>query len=146
MNFPESPDDAAGFRALRRAMQDRRTAQLIQASQDVLTLLSQEGIYMDDLAPDRARPDLWRRFAKGERGRTLAALGGIRDPAALAVTGARMRQDNIFRDSAHHFLRRFDVVLSEFETTASDADLAAFTETRTARAFMLLGRIAGTFD
>ena len=146
MNFPESPDDAAGFRALRRAMQDRRTAQLIQASQDVLTLLSQEGIYMDDMAPDRARPDLWRRFARGERGETLAAIGGICEPAALAVTGARMRQDNIFRDTAHHFLRKFDTVLAEFERTASDSELSALTETRTARAFMLVGRVAGTFD
>jgi hypothetical protein len=33
----------------------------------------------------------------------------------------------------------------EFEKTASDQDLTALAETRTARAFMLLGRVAGTF-
>ena len=79
IQFPESAEDAAGFAALRRALSDRAAAKLIRASQDVLTLLAQEGIYMDDLVPDRARPDLWRRFAAGERGRTIAALGGIRD-------------------------------------------------------------------
>jgi hypothetical protein len=56
-----------------------------------------------------------------------------------------MRQDPVFRDAAHHFLRRFDQMVVEFEKTASDQDLTALAETRTARAFMLLGRVAGTF-
>lgn len=146
LNFPESPEDRDGIRALRRALADRNLAKLIRASQDVLTLLGQDGIFMDDLAPDRAHPDLWRRFAGGERGRTIAPLGGIRDRSSLALSAARMRQDTIFRDAAHHFLRQFDRSFQSFEKTASDADIAAFTDTRTARAFMLLGRVSGTFD
>lgn len=146
LNFPETAEDREGFRALRRALQDRRAARLIQASQDVLTLLSQDGIYMDDMTPDRARPELWRRFAHGERGRTIAALGGIRDRSSLALASARMRQDTIFRDAVHHFLRTFDSSFQEFERTATDTEIAALTETRTARAFMLLGRVTGIFD
>ncbi|WP_170562642.1 hypothetical protein [Ruegeria atlantica] len=146
LNFPETQDDAEGFDALRLALRDRKTAQLVQASQDVLTLLSQEGIYMDDLRPDMARPEIWRQFAQGARGRAVAALGGIRDRSSLALTAARMKQDPIFRDAAHHFLRRFDHMIVEFEPSASDADLTALGDTRTARAFMLLGRVAGTFD
>ena len=146
LNFPETAEDEEGFAALRRALKDRATAQLIQASQDVLTLLSQDGIYMDDLRPDRARPEIWRNFASGTRGREVAALGGIRDRSSLALTAGRMKQDPIFRDTAHHFLRRFDRMLIEFEKTATDEEIAAMGETRTARAFMLLGRVAGTFD
>ena len=146
LQFPENPDDKEGFRALRRALQDRNAAQLIQAAQDVLTLLSQEGIYMDDLRPERARTDTWRKFAQGERGRSVASLGGIRDRSSLALSAARMRRDTIFRDACHHFLRKFDHMLVEFEKTASDAEIAALTDTRTARAFMLLGRVTGTFD
>lgn len=146
LNFPETQDDTEGFDALRLALQDRKVAQLVQASQDVLTLLSQEGIYMDDLRPDMARPEIWRQFAQGGRGRAVAALGGIRDRSSLALTAARMKQDPIFRDAAHHFLRRFDHMIVEFEPDASDADLTALGDTRTARAFMLLGRVAGTFD
>jgi hypothetical protein len=146
LNFPETAEDREGFRALRRALQDRRAARLIQASQDVLTLLSQDGIYMDDMTPDRARPELWRRFAEGERGRPIAALGGIRDRSSLALAAARMRQDTIFRDAAHHFLRTFDFSFQEFEKTATDAEIAALADTRTARAFMLLGRVTGIFD
>jgi hypothetical protein len=146
LNFPESPEDKEGFRALRLALEDRAVAKLIRASQDVLTLLSQDGIYMDDLTPDLSRPDLWRRFAAGERGRSIAGLGGIRDRSALSLTAGRMKTDPVFRDAAHHFLRTFDKTFAAFEPNASDAELADLGDTRTARAFMLLGRVSGTFD
>lgn len=146
LNFPEGPDDKDGFRALRMALEDRNVAKLIRAAQDVLTLLAQEGIYMDDLKPERARPELWRRFAAGERGGQISGLGGVRDRSSLALTSGRMREDTIFRDAAHHFMRTFDKTLQQFEKEASDADLAALSDTRTARAFMLFGRVAGVFD
>ncbi|MCX7645638.1 MAG: hypothetical protein N2Z62_10135 [Rhodobacteraceae bacterium] len=146
LNFPDDEHDREGFRALRRALEDRDAARLVRASQDVLTLLSQDGIYMDDLRPDRARPEVWRRFAEGERGRSIAALGGVRDRSSLALTAARMRRDEIFRDAAHHFLRHFDRAFSAFAAGATDQEIADLAETRTARAFMLIGRVAGTFD
>ncbi len=146
LQFPENPDDKDGFRALRLALEDREVAKLIRAAQDVLTLLSQEGIYMDDLRPDRARPELWRRFAGGERGRGIAAIGGVRDRSSLALTAGRMREDPVFRDAGHHFLRTFDRTLQNFERNASDAELADLADTRTARAFMLFGRVMGVFD
>lgn len=146
LHFPESAEDKAGFRALRLALEDRKTSRLIRAAQDVLTLLSQEGIYMDDLKPERCRPEVWRRFASGERGREIAPLGGIRDRSSLALSASRMREDPVFRDAAHHFLRSFDKTFAEFEKNATDAELADLAETRTARAFMLLGRVTGTFD
>ncbi|OUD10064.1 hypothetical protein BVC71_00670 [Marivivens niveibacter] len=146
LNFPETQEDVEGFAALRAALKDRQARQLVQAAQDILTLLSQDGIYMDDMRPDRARPDIWRRFAKGERGRTVAALGGIRDRSCLALTSTRMREDAIFRDAAHHFLRRFDKTLIEFEEHATDEEIVSLSETRTSRAFMLLGRVSGAFN
>lgn len=146
LHFPENAEDQTGFNALRRALKDRQISQLVQAAQDVLTLLSQDGIYMDDLRPDLARPEIWRMFAEGKRGREIASLGGVRDRSSLALTAGRMKQDPIFRDAVHHFLRRFDQSFVDFEKTASDADIAALGDTRTARAFMLLGRVAGIFD
>ena len=146
LNFPDNDKDVPGFDALRRALKDRNARQLVQAAQDVLTLLSQDGIYMDDLTPDRARPEVWRRFAMGERGRSMAALGGIRDRSSLALSAGRMREDTIFRDAAHHFLRLFDKGLVNFEPDASDEEIAALADTRSARAFMVLGRVTGAFD
>lgn len=146
LQFPETSEDKAGFHALRLALEDRTSAKLIRAAQDVLTLLSQDGIYMDDLQPDLCHPELWRRFAGGERGRSIAALGGIRDRTSLALTAARMKADPVFRDAAHHFLRSFDKTFAAFEPNATDAELAELADTRTARAFMLFGRVTGTFD
>lgn len=146
LNFPETEHDKEGFRTLRRALEDRTTERLVRASQDVLTLLSQDGIYMDDLRPDRARPEVWRRFAQGERGRAVADLGGIRDRSSLVLTAGRMKKDPVFRDAVHHFLRHFDRTFMAFEQNADDAEIVALADTRTARAFMLLGRVAGTFD
>lgn len=145
-NFPETSEDKDGFRALRLALEDREAAKLIRSAQDILTLLSQEGIYMDDLRPDRTRPDLWRKFAAGERGGSISALGAIRDRSCLALTSARMRADSVFRDTAHHFIRQFDRTLIDFESHATDEELARLSETRSARAFMLLGRVTGMFD
>jgi hypothetical protein len=146
MNFPDGPDDTAGFAAMRAALSNRDIAKLIRAAQTLLKLLAQDGIYMDDLKHDPAAPNAWRLFAKGERGRAVAALGGVRDRSALALSVGRLRNDPVFRDAAHHFLRAFDRCLAEFEPNAEDADLAALASTRTARAFMLLGRVLGTFD
>ncbi|MEM8802125.1 MAG: hypothetical protein AAGF55_06290 [Pseudomonadota bacterium] len=146
LNFPETADDREGFAALRRALDDPRLSPLIRASQDVLTLLSKDGIYMDDLSPERARPEIWRRFAAGERGRAIAALGGIRDRSSLSLSSARMRQDTIFRDAAHHFLRAFDRVFAQMAEHLTDHDMIKIADTRSARAFMLLGRVAGIFD
>lgn len=146
LNFPDNEQDTRGFNALRLALKDRNTRQLVQAAQDILTLMSQDGIYMDDLRPDCARAEIWRRFAHGERGRAMASLGGIRDQSSLALTSGRMREDTIYRDAAHHFLRRFDQTLITFEPNATDEEISALSETRTARAFMLLGRVTGAFD
>jgi hypothetical protein len=146
LNFPDNAEDKEGFRALRHALEDRTMAKLIRAAQDALNLMAQDGIYMDDLRPDRARPEIWRRFATGERGREIAALGGIRDRSSIALCAGRMRGDAVFRDAAHHFLRQFDRTFSEFERNATDTEIAELAETRTARAFMLLGRATGIFD
>jgi len=146
LDFPENEHDKEGFRTLRCALEDPATRLLVRASQDVLTLLSQDGIYVDDLNPDRARPETWRQFAAGERGRSMAALGGVRDRSSLALSAGRMKQDMVFKDAVHHFLRQFDKTFVEFEKNASDEEIVRLTDTRTARAFMLLGRVTGAFD
>ncbi|RRH76970.1 hypothetical protein [Falsigemmobacter faecalis] len=146
LNFPDGPQDAEGIRCLRLALEDRDAARMIRSAQDVLTLLAQDGIYMDDLHPEPAPAELWRRFGGGERGASAAGIGGIHDRSSLALTGARMRSDAVFRDAAHHFLRQYDRSLQMFSKDGSDIDLLALAETRTSRAFMLLGRVAGVFD
>lgn len=146
LHFPENEQDQPGFEALRLALADPRLAPLVRAAQEVLTRLAQEGIYMDDLRPDRARPEFWRAFAEGQRGPAIAPLGGIRDRSCLAITTGRMRSDPEFRAAVHLFLREFDRVFASFAPRADDSQISALAETRSARAFMLLGRVSGVFS
>ncbi|TVP70989.1 MAG: hypothetical protein EA339_11485 [Rhodobacteraceae bacterium] len=146
LHFPRDEHDTAGFETTRRALANPRLAPLIEAAQDVLSQLSQDGIYMDDLQPDHARPEIWRAFAEGARGAAISALGGVHDRSCLALTLARMRADPDFRAAAHQFLREFDRVFAQFAQTADDSQITALAQTRSARAFMLLGRVTGVFS
>lgn len=145
LNFPDDAEDKEGFRVLRRALEDHRTAPLVNSAKDVLTMLSTDGIYMDDYRPYRAHIDLWRQFARGKRGKTVAALGGIDDRAVLSIASGRLKNDAAFQTAAHIFMQQFTNVLETFEGTADDSELHAMADTRSARCFMVLGRISGTF-
>lgn len=146
LDFPESPDDTDGFRALRMAVRNPRTRRIVQAAQDILTLLGEEGVYMDDFGISPVQAGLWRRFASGERGAAMAALAGVAEESALTLTGARMKGDPVFRDVAHHFLRLFDRTLTQIASEATDDDIVGLINGRTGRAFMLIGKTAGIFD
>ncbi|PCH97303.1 MAG: hypothetical protein COB84_03880 [Rhodobacteraceae bacterium] len=146
LNFPDNADDTDGFSVLRRAFTDRTVAQLLQNAQDVLTMLSQDGIYMDDLRVDPPAASAWRDYANGERGQAVSALSLVRDRTALTLTKTRLRNDIIFRETTHRFLTRYANILTTFEKTAQDQELFALGETRTAMAFMLLGRVSGAFE
>lgn len=146
LNFPNDERDQAGFRALRRAGRDHQIAELLRASEDVLNLLSQDGIYVDDLDPLKTEAALWRRFSDGERGAELAGLAGIDDTSAITLTKGRMRSDPVMRDAALHFMRRFDTVLKLVAAEDVDAMLDRLADSRTGRCFMLLGSVTGSFE
>lgn len=145
LNFPDDANDQETIAALRMALQDRDTARVLRAAQDVVTLLAAHDIYMDDLPPDPVPPAIWRRFAEGERGETARRIGGIGDETALETVAALMRGDEIFRDTAHHFLRHFDQMLTREAPRLDDVQLTELADTRSARGFMLVGRAAGVF-
>lgn len=145
LNFPDCADDTATIAAMREALKDHENSRVLRAAHDVVTLLADQQVYMDDLRPDPAGPDVWRRFAEGARGSAVAALGGIHDEAAVEVASALLRGDEIFRDAAHHFLRHFDILLTRLLPQLDDAEIEVLAESRSARAFMLVGRVAGIF-
>ncbi len=146
LHFPSNSDDKAGFAALRASLADRRYRPLIYAAQDVLTRLAQDEIYMDSLTVDRTRPEVWRKFAEGERGPLVSSVGGIRDRAALALASRALKNDPLFRDTAHQFVQKFDALLSELSPDMDDGTLLKLTNTRSAHAFMLVGRVLGLFS
>lgn len=145
LDFPRDTSDREGFRALKAAQRQPKLGQTLQAAEDVLNLLSQEGIFVDELALAEVEPSAWRRFMSGMRGAKVGAIGGITDPHALEVAGRLLQADAVFRDTAMFFLRRFERVLAEYARDADDDALAALASTRSGRAFMILARTSGAF-
>ena len=145
LNFPDGADDAAGISALRTALKDQNNSRVIRAAQDVVTLLAGQDIYMDVLTPQPISVQAWYDFAQGDRGEAVAAVGGIHDEAVLEVTNHLLRNDEVFRDTAHHFMRQFDVMLGRIVPQLDEEQIVTLANTRSARAFMVLGRIAGIF-
>lgn len=143
LNFPTDANDTRGFLALKKAVQTPELAQLLQAAEDVLNALAECGVYTDDLTPAPATPTAWRAFAEGIRDARVAGVGGVTTEAPLAAVTAQWDGDEVFRDIADHFQRRFDVVLAEFCKTANDPELLALADTRTGRAFQILARVSG---
>ena len=144
LNFPKDEDDTEGFRKLRRALADSENGDLLRASQDVQTLLSQEGIYMDDLIAQAPDPESWRRFSKGERGLKISSMS-IDDDEYILPIKKKLQNDDIFKDATYHFLRHFDSSLQGFCKKASDEEIVRFSNTRTARAFKVLGTATNRF-
>lgn len=146
LDFPRDANDQEGFQALRRALRHHGLAQMLQAAEDVLNLLSQEKVFVDELDMAPVDADAWRGFMAGVRGPEVAGVAGIRDEAALSVAQRLLQTDSIFRDSALFFQRRFDRVLAEFGKAASDVEIAEIAGTRSGRAFMMLVQLSGSLD
>lgn len=145
LNFPDGPEDHTAITALRAALKDPEQARLIRAAQDVITLLADRGVYMDYLDSMPADPALWRRFAAGERGGDITGLNVAHDETTLETVSRMRREDDVFRDAIHHFLRHFDRMLTATTPRLEDGQIAALTDTRSGRAFGLLGQVVGIF-
>jgi hypothetical protein len=142
LDFPSSPKDAVGRTALIKGLADPWFARILRSGQDVLVLLAQDGLFAETLPAAQGDPALWLRFVAGERGAGLADLCPA-DPDLSDALATRLRQDEVFRDAAHHFLRRFDEFLAAFAKDADAAEIATLAQTRSARAFAILAKSVG---
>jgi hypothetical protein len=141
LDFPRDPEDAEGFRALKRAQRDPSLAAMLQAAEDVLNLLSQQGVFTDDLRPDPAAPAAWRALMAPDGDEaTVDAVAGIHDPRALDAVRGLADSEPIFRDTVQFFQRRFRRILAAHAAGADDETLLALADTRSGRAFQLSAR------
>lgn len=145
INFPNDARDQSGLRLMNRAEHDAEMGALMKSARSLLSAFAEDGIYMDDIMPNPPQAKIWRKFVKGKRGSEVAVLGGIQDRTAFALTKGRLKSDVAFREVALNFMREFDRFLSDYEKQANDTHLLKLGQTRSARAFMLIGRCTGAF-
>jgi hypothetical protein len=146
LDFPRDADDQRGFDAVRSAVRDPQVAELLQAAEDVLTILAADGLHMEDFAPEHASLGAWRSYGDGTRGKAVAAIGGIMDELALERTRDRLRADPIFRDAGLVFVRRWNGLVGRIlAEMGEDPALRDAADSRSGRAFMLVARAMGVF-
>lgn len=141
LSFADHEDDTEGFEAIDRAMDNDTTARLLEASQDVLHRLSTLNIFVDNLTLDIAQHEVWRFHAANASKSEIATLGAIKETDALEGVANLLEQDEQFRESAQNLI---DQVNDQMMGIIGDADadqVAAFANSRTIRAFILLGNI-----
>lgn len=143
LNFPDGPDDQLAIGALRESLRHPELARLIRAAQDVITLLADQGLFMDDVPPHPTPAPELREFASGLRGAAVAGVGRYDSEELIALLAELLRQDEVLRDAAQHFLRRYDRVLMDRAPDLDDRQLALLMDTRSGRAFLLLARVTG---
>jgi hypothetical protein len=134
----DSPGEARRH-AIARASADPDVAALIGLTRGIAAALADDGLYLSDLSPVHCPATLWARFAAGERGGEIAALAGIEDEVALAITRTRLRDDLEFRRLAMRLVAAYARLVERAAAEiGADPRLVELAETRPGRAFQLL--------
>ena len=89
---------------------------------------------------------LTNKYAEGYPGRRY--YGGCEHVDDVEnIARGRLKRDAVFRDTALHFLRRFDALMARMaRELGEDQMIAEIGDTRTGRAFMLIARVSGAFE
>lgn len=142
LSFANDDDDTEGFEAVDRAMDDERIAGILDASQRVLHRLAEIDIFMDNLTPDIATPEVWRLHAANAGDSEISTLGGIAETHVFEQVSGLLEQDPEFREQASLMMHRINEQMLHIIGTADDDQILQFARSRTVLAFILLGNVA----
>ncbi len=145
-NFPENEQDKATLDALMEVINDKQVADVLQSAEDVLSALADSNLFMEDITPHHAPAEKWRGYIlEGDR-RDLIDLGGVRDPHAIEEATNALQDRDGFESTTLTFLDRYESLLERlFQESSSNKLAVELADTRTGRAYMLLGRVTGRF-
>ncbi|MEE2774541.1 MAG: hypothetical protein VYE27_06495 [Pseudomonadota bacterium] len=145
LHFPNDPNDTEGFLALKIAHQSSIISDVLRASEDLLNLLAQDGIYLDDLTIDQPPVEAWINFINSNREGLSRKLDCIGIEDRTPSLRQRVKSDIIFRDTALILIRRFDQMLKDRLEAADDNQIFSLAFTRTGKAFLIAGKICNSF-
>ncbi|MDG2473689.1 MAG: hypothetical protein P8M50_00230 [Paracoccaceae bacterium] len=145
LHFPNDKNDSEGFIALEIARKNNTVLQLLQVSEDFLNLLAQDGIYLDDLKIDSPSVEAWLNFVKPEKKHYVRRLSCVGIDEHIKKLKSRTKSDTVFRDTTLMLMRRFDKLLREKLATAEDHQIFKIADTRSGKAFLIVGQISDIF-
>ena len=145
-NFPDSEDDRETLDALYAVLSDRDAAGLLQAAEDTLSGLADIGLFMEDMIPHHAPAEVWRRYIVENEAAEAMELGGVRDAHAIEDVIAALNDKPDFASTSDKFLKRYEDIIARMFNEGQDAELVVqLADSRSGRAYMLLGRSSGRF-
>ena len=145
LNFPKDKNDLEGFSALKLAHMDNTVSDLLQVSEDFLNLIAQDGIYLDDVKIDPPPVQAWLNFIGTDRNHNNRKLNCIGIDQQIKKLNSRIKSDAIFRDTSLTLMRRFDLLLRDRLETANDSQIFKIAETRSGKAFLIVGKLSDSF-
>ena len=145
LNFPSDKNDSSGFIALNEARKNNTILRLLQVSEDFLNLLAQDGIYLDDLKIEPPQVQAWLNFVKNDKQQYNRRLDCIGIDEHIMKLKKRTKSDTVFRDTSFMLMRRFDKLLKDKLGSAEDHHIFKIAETRTGKAFLIIGKISNIF-
>ena len=145
LNFPKDKNDVLGFSALKRAREHNAISELLRVSEDFLNLIAKDAIYLDDLIIEPPPVEAWLNFIRGDQNNNKRSLTCIGIDAQIQKLKSRIKSDAIFRDTSLMLMRRFDLLLRDRLETASDDEIFKIAETRSGKAFLIVGKLSDSF-
>ena len=110
-----------------------------------MTLLSQNGVYLDDHDFSPLDSKIWINFIRDENNSKNKSLICSGHEKLIEILEKTEIEDIIFKDAMLTFLRRFDQFLRHRSKNASDENLFHLSFTRSGKAFILIGKLYKVF-
>ena len=145
LHFPKDEHDLIGFSALKIVRKNNAFSKLLQVSEDFLNLIAQDGIYLDDLKIEPPPIEAWLSFISINQNRNKRRLNCVGIDRQIKRLKSRIKTDAIFRDTSLMLMRRFDVLLRDHLKLANDDQIFKIAETRTGKAFLIVGKLSDSF-
>ena len=145
LNFPNDVNDEIGFKALKLAKKHKKTKELLLSAEDVMTLFSKKGVYLDDHKFSPLNNKNWVEFLSDENINQKKLLVCLGHEKLIEILNKEDINDTIFRDTMLTFLRRFDQFIRHRYLSAHEDQLSQLAFTRSGKAFILIGKLYKIF-
>lgn len=140
-NLPNDENDTEGYDAIEAAVKIESIGTLLQNSHQLLYTLADFDLIMDELEIDLGLISTWRKFAADNAESTVSSLGGTGTFVEIDKVSSIVTERSEFEELANTFSSQMEEFISQAIPQLKDEEIRELAQTRTFRAFLLLGQV-----
>ncbi len=140
-NLPNDENDNEGYDAIEAAIKIDSIGTLLHNSHDILYTLADYDLIMDEMEIDLGLISTWRKFAADSAEGTVSSLGGTGTFVEIDKVSSIVAEKSDFEEIANSFNSQMVEFISLAIPQLKDDEIRDLAQTRTFRAFLLLGQI-----